>query len=240
MEASLKRRSELSGIPLDAFDEGSLEAFVESCMDGKNHQIILLGLGDLVRARAQGEYRTMVQGADLVLPLSPSIPCAARRFGIEDLPVHDSFTFVIKLLSALESKGRSVFLAGGSKKLLAKAERNLLSTFPGLRLVGRHSGGYPKSANAPLMEAIRKATPTLILVGPGVPGAEAWIPATMPRINSGIFLWCPDIFTTLATGRRRRPQPSHREAGARSPSAPLAARLAGFIASVRLKSAVNT
>ena len=204
METSLRRRSELYGIPIDSFDDSALEACLESFLDGKNHQIVLLRLGDLVRARRPGPFRTMIQGADLVLPVSPSILSAALGHGITDLRVHEPFSFVIKLLSALENRNRSVFLVGGSRKLLARAERNLAATFPGLRIVGRQSGRYNRAENAPLMEAIRKATPSLILAGSGIPGNEAWIPQTMPRINSGIFLWCPEIFTTLATGRRKR------------------------------------
>jgi N-acetylglucosaminyldiphosphoundecaprenol N-acetyl-beta-D-mannosaminyltransferase len=229
----MKRRSRLAGIPLDSLDEGSLEAFVESCMDGKNHQFVLLGLRDLLRATSQGEFRTMVQGAELVLPRSAAVPCAARRFGLGALPLRDEFSFVIQLLAILESRGKSVFLAGGSRRNLARMERNIASTFPGLKIVGRQTGGYPRGASAPLMEAIRKAAPELLLVGPGMPGAEAWIPAAMQRVNSSLFLWCPEMFRVLSSGRKRRSGPPRPGSpGKQDPSPSLPARMAGFLASL--------
>ncbi len=236
MESRMKRRSTLAGIPLDSMDEADLGAFVESCMDGKNHQIVLLGLRDLLKSRSQGEFRTMIQGADLVLSRSAAIPCVARRFGIPDLAVQDEFSFVIKLLAALETRGKSVFMAGGSKRAIGTMERNIASTFPGLTIVGRQAGGYPRGANSPLMEAIRKAAPELLLVGSGLPGGEAWIPATMQRVNSGIYLWCPGIFELLSSSRSRRSRPRRQGNPPKSSKAPgPVARAAGFLVSLWMK-----
>jgi hypothetical protein len=83
------------------------------------------------------------------------------------------------------------------------------------------------------MEAIRKAAPELLLVGPGMPGAEAWIPAAMQRVNSSVFLWCPEMFRVLSSGRKRRsgsPRPG--SPGTRNPAPALPARMAGFLASL--------
>jgi len=111
------------------------------------------------------------------------------------------FEFVVKLLGALERKGKSAYLLGSSRTKLQKAETNIKSTFPGLRVVGRYAGRYPKNVEPAIIEAVRKATPTLLLVGAGVPGRERWIPRNLPRFNSGLYLWCSDLFEVFAESR---------------------------------------
>jgi N-acetylglucosaminyldiphosphoundecaprenol N-acetyl-beta-D-mannosaminyltransferase len=115
------------------------------------------------------------------------------------------FDFVVKLLAALEQRGKSVYLFGSTRTSIQKAEGNIKTTFPGLRVVGRFAGRYPKPMEGAIIEAIKKATPSLLLVGAGVPGREKWIPRKLACFNSGIFLWCSDLFEVFA---ERRSKPS--------------------------------
>ena len=74
----------------------------------------------------------------------------------------------------------------------------------GLRVVGRYAGRYPKQMEASIVEAVKKATPSLLLVGAGVPGREKWIPRNLAHFNSGLYLWCSDLFDVFAE-RRSKP-----------------------------------
>lgn len=197
---SLNRVSVL-GVPVDILPEDRIEDLVASLADGRNHQIVLLSLWDLMRARRNGEYRTMIAGASLVVPISLSIVRGARFLRRAEPVRYMPFEFVVKLLGALERKGKSAYLLGSSRTKLQKAETNIKSTFPGLRVVGRYAGRYPKSVEPAIVEAVRKATPTLLLVGAGVPGRERWIPRNLPRFNSGLYLWCSDLFEVFAESR---------------------------------------
>jgi N-acetylglucosaminyldiphosphoundecaprenol N-acetyl-beta-D-mannosaminyltransferase len=198
-------RISVLGVPIDILPEGSIEDLVARFSDGKNHQIVLLSLWDLMRARRSGEFRTMVAGASLVLPVSLSISKGARFLRRAEPMRYMPFDFVVKLLAALEQRGKSVYLLGGTRTSVQKAESNIKSTFPGLRVVGRYAGRYPKQMELSIVEAVKKATPTLLLVGSGVPGREKWIPRNLARFNAGIYLWCSDLFEVFA---ERRSKPS--------------------------------
>jgi N-acetylglucosaminyldiphosphoundecaprenol N-acetyl-beta-D-mannosaminyltransferase len=198
-------RIRILGVPIDILPEEGIEDWISRLEDGKNHQIVLLSVWDLVRARHSAELRTMVSGASLVLPISLSIVKAARFLRKAEPARYMPFDFAVKLLSILERKGKSVYLLGSRKSSLQKAEGNLKSTFPGLRIVGRHAGRYPRHIEADIVEAVRKSTPSLLLVGEGVPGRERWIPRNLSRFNSGLYLWCSDLFEVFAD---RRPKPS--------------------------------
>lgn len=200
------RRISVLGVPVDIIAPDDLEEVVKAMYsDGKNHQIVLLSAADLSRARRSGEWRTMIAGASLVVPVSRSIVRAARLMRRPEPVRYEPFDFIVRLLGILERWGKSAFLLGSSPKSLAKAAKNIKATFPGLKVVGGHSSRFPKSFHPKIVEAIRKATPTLLLVGRGVPGAERWIPRNMKHFNAGLQLWCSDVFDVFAERRHRPP-----------------------------------
>ena len=204
---STLNRTQVLGVPVDILPQERIEEIASLFEDGKNHQIILLSLWDLMRARRSGEFRGMVAGASLVLPVSQSIVRGARFLRKPEPVRYMPFDFIIALLGALERRGRSVYLLGSSRSVIQKAEVNIKSTFPGLRVVGRYAGRYPKQMEGAIIEAVRKATPSLLLVGSGTPGRERWIPRNLSRFNSGIYLWCSDLFEVFA---KRHGKPSRK------------------------------
>ncbi len=196
-------RIQVLGVPVDILPPEGIEDAVYGFEDGKNHQIVLLSVWDLLRARRPGEFRTMIMGASLVLPISLSIVRGARFLKRAEPVRYTPFDFIVRILSALERRGRSAYLLGSTRSVIQKAESNVKATFPGLRVVGRYAGRYPRQMEGSIIEAVRKATPSLLLVGTGVPGGERWIPRNLSRFNSGIYLWCSDLFEVLASRRRR-------------------------------------
>jgi N-acetylglucosaminyldiphosphoundecaprenol N-acetyl-beta-D-mannosaminyltransferase len=114
------------------------------------------------------------------------------------------FDFVINLLSILEKREFSVYLLGGKMRILKKAEKNLRQTFPRLRIVGRFVGNFKHQDEGTILQAIRKAAPSLLLVGKGVKGGERWIARNGGNLNNGLRLWCSDLFDVFAE-RKKRP-----------------------------------
>jgi N-acetylglucosaminyldiphosphoundecaprenol N-acetyl-beta-D-mannosaminyltransferase len=199
------KRINVLRIPVDVVSPDDLEEVIKAMYsDGKNHQIVLLSMADLMRARRSSELRTMIAGASLVIPISLSIVKTAR-FLRKPVPIrYEPFDFIVRTLGILERWGKSAYLFGGNPKSLTKAVKNIKATFPGLHLVGGHSSRFSKGYLVKIVEAIRKSTPTLLLVGKGVPGGERWIPRNMKHFNAGIQLWCSDVFSVFAE-RRTRP-----------------------------------
>ncbi len=198
-------RISLLKVPLDILPPERIpDAAAELMRIGGERQIVLLSLRDLLRARRNGEYRSYVTGASLVLPISKSL-IGGARFLTGKTPVrYMPFDFVVKLLAALEAKGGSVYLLGARRKSLQTAERNIKSTFPGARVVGRCAGWFHRQDEVDILRAIQKASPTLLLVGRGVSGDERWIERNKRSFGPGIQLWCSDLFDVFAE-RKKRP-----------------------------------
>ncbi|HSV56151.1 MAG TPA: WecB/TagA/CpsF family glycosyltransferase [Magnetospirillaceae bacterium] len=206
MDSDRVKRISLLNVPLDILKPEDLEEVIRSMFkDGRNHQIILLSLWDLLRARRGGEYRNMVNGAALVIPTSLALVRGARFLRREEPVRYMPFDFTVRLLDVLERFDRSVYLLGSSRRNLGLAEKNIRATYPRIRVVGRFQGKYPKQVEQSIIQAIRKSMPTLLLVGRGVPGRERWIPRSFRHFHAGLYLWCSDLFDVFA---ENAPKPS--------------------------------
>ena len=184
-QAPLNRISIL-GVPVDILPEEGIEDLVARFADGKNHQIILLSLWDLMRARRSGEFRTMVSGASLVLPISHSIVKGARFLRRAEPVRYMPFDFVVKLLAALEQRGKSVYLLGRHEDQRPEGGVQHQVDLPGAaRSRALRRAPIPSRWKVPSSRPVKKATPSLLLVGSGVPGREKWIPRNLARFNSG-------------------------------------------------------
>lgn len=192
-------------VPLDFLPPDQIpEVAAVLVASGGGRQIVLLSLWDLLRARRNGEYRAYVLGAALVLPISKSLVSGVRFMTGKSIVRYMPFDFVVKLLTALEERGRSLYLLGGRRRSLQTADRNLRHTFPGLHIVGRCAGYFRRQDEANILTAVRKASPSLTLVGRGVGGDERWIARNRRLLGAGIQLWCSDLFDVFAE-RKKRP-----------------------------------
>jgi len=198
-------------VPLDIVPHEELPAVIDRLLypdenSGniqKSQDIVLLSLWDLLRARRNNEYRKYVLKAALVIPISKSIVSGAK-FLTGKTPVrYMPFNFIISLLTLLERREYTLFLLGAKSQVLKKAERNVRSTFPRLKIVGRCEGYLRKQEEPAVVEAIRKSSPCLLLAGKGIRGGELWIARNSSRLNSGFRLWCSDLFDVFAEKKRR-------------------------------------
>ena len=169
----------------------------------RGRDIVLLSLWDLLKARRNTEYREYLFKAALVIPISKSLVSGTKFLTRKKIFRYMPFNFIISLLSILEKREYPVYLLGSGSQALKKAEKNIRSTFPRLKIVGRCEGKLRKLEEPAVMEAIRKSSPSLLLAGRGIRGKELWIARNGSRINSGFRLWCSDLFDVFAEKRKR-------------------------------------
>ncbi len=209
MEDSLissRKRINLLKIPVDAATGDDVEKIVEMLLeDGRTHHIILISLKDLLKARFNTELRNNLESASLVLPISESICKGAEMLKREHIPVLNyPFDFVLKLLGIIERKGKTVYLAGGKRGVLQITESNIRTSYPGLNIVGRCTGYFPKEMEKNIITAIKKSSPALLLAGSGLPGSRYWITRNKGFFNPGISIWTGNSFDIFA-GKKTRP-----------------------------------
>jgi N-acetylglucosaminyldiphosphoundecaprenol N-acetyl-beta-D-mannosaminyltransferase len=200
-----RQRVNLLKVPVDIIPPDQLGPIIYDLLcEGKEHNIVLLSLWDLLRARRVGDYRSYVLRASLVIPISKSIIKGIKFLSGKKAVRYMPFDFVVSLLTILESREFSCYLLGGKNKVLLKTEKNIRQTFPRLRVVGRFPGSFKRQEEATIIKAIRKASPSLLLVGRGIRGGERWIAKNNVVLGNGLRLWCSDIFDVFAE-RKKHP-----------------------------------
>ncbi|MCL2175073.1 MAG: WecB/TagA/CpsF family glycosyltransferase [Treponema sp.] len=202
-QKELKQRVELLKVPIDIVAPENLSDVVYDLLKEKKElNIVLLSLWDLLRARGNNDYRYYVTRAALVIPISKSLISGIKFLTGKKAHRYMPFDFIISMLTTLENREFSCYLLGGKTKVLLKTEKNLRQTFPRLRIVGRFTGNFKRQDEATIIKAIKKSSPSLLLVGKGVRGEERWIAKNNVALGHGMRLWCSDIYDVFAEKKK--------------------------------------
>lgn len=199
-----RKRIFILNVPVDIVPENILEDVISDLLlDKGRHQIVFLTLRGLLKARGNSEYAETVRKASLVIPVSKRILLGARFLGRKEPVRYMPFDFAIKLLGILEKHHHSLYLAGSRLAELQITTNNLRDSFPGLGIVGRYAGFFKTEVEENMILAIKKASPSLLLVGNGIPGRSNWFSKNMNNLNPGIFLWCGNCFD-IFSGKKKK------------------------------------
>lgn len=197
-------RIHMLGVPIDVCSKQDLvKRVIELSESGKRARVCFITVWDFLKARGKSDYAKSVQSADLVLPVSKSLIWGAR-FLRKKAPVrHNPFDSIIFILTGLENRYKSIYIFGGKGKALRTAENNIRKTYRNLSIVGRCPGHYKKQDEGLIIQAIRKAAPSLILASDGVRKRDAWHYLNADSLAPGVFLYYEDAIGIMS-GRVRR------------------------------------
>ena len=187
------QRINVLNVPVDICSASDMEGqIMEMLAKPGTKQIVFLSIWDLLKARRRNDYAECVRNADLVLPISKSILRGAK-FLKKDIPLkHNPFNTLISIMSILETHLKSIYLLGGRKKTVMAATKNVMNTFKTLQVVGRYVGYYPKNVEDDIIQAIYKASPSLVLVSEGIKEKDCWPYARRNRFSSSVFIYYRD------------------------------------------------
>lgn len=209
--ASVKRIDFLR-VPVDVILEDELESIILELDTREQSQVIVfLSYKDLMRARRDQEYLAFLKRAALVVPVSKSIENGIK-FLAKPIPFRfHPFDFIIRILGILEKKRKSIYLLGGKHRSLQTVATNLRASFPTLAQVGRHAGYYPREMHDTILMAVQKASPSVLFLGPGLPGRDKWSFRNISQLPRGIVLWSKLSFDIMSGFKARPSKESFRK-----------------------------
>ena len=106
-------------------------------------------------------------------------------------------------MTILDNHFKTLYLLGGQKKVLQKAQGNVRKTFPNLNIVGRYVGYYPRAMEDNIIQAIYKASPSMVLISDGIKEKECWSFNRRNRFSNSIFVYYRDAFEIFSEHRKR-------------------------------------
>jgi len=201
LEVDLKKTTRISflDVPVDLIEKEYLfEKLDEMVREGNKHQIVLLNISKLLKAKVNKEYHRFLREASLILPVSKGIIAGIRFQKKGEATRYNPYEIIIKLLSNVESYFKGVYLLGSRIQDLIEAEKNIKGSFPTLKVIGRFSGYFKRKMENDIKTSIRKSAPAVILAGNGVKGKELWLYRNTIDFNPGISLWVDNYLDIFA------------------------------------------
>lgn len=194
-------RLTLLGLPLDPVDmEGALSRIQAFLAEPKTHQVVTLNPEIAVRAKKDEALRRAIEEAELVTPDGVGILWAART--LLGVRLRERVTGVDLTLALLKAfPGLRVYLLGGRFGVAERAGREVERL--GGVVVGVHHGYFQEER--PLVEAIAKTRPDLLLVGLGE-RQEVFIHRHKPHLGARVAMGVGGTLDVLAGEARRPPQ----------------------------------
>jgi N-acetylglucosaminyldiphosphoundecaprenol N-acetyl-beta-D-mannosaminyltransferase len=190
-------------VPVDLVDQEAFAKHVKELLEGNtHHQLTFLTRQGLFKARRRWDYYKCIAESSLILPVSRGIIRGGRLLRLGNFTRSNPFDTIINLLHLAEENGYSVYLLGAQKQDLEKAERNLRTSFPALKIIGRFSGYFNPHTEDDVILTIKKSHPAIILVGRGIKDKEMWILRNKKRLNPGISIWIDNVFE-IFSGREK-------------------------------------
>ncbi|TSC80353.1 MAG: N-acetylglucosaminyldiphosphoundecaprenol [Candidatus Peregrinibacteria bacterium Gr01-1014_25] len=182
-------RIHLLGIPIDALTMEQALVRLRALLTGDAQCHVMTPNSEmLVAAVCDPAFAAVLRSTSLNLPDSAGLLWAARWTG-QNLP--ERVAGVDAMTRFLEQVGEDhgVFLLGADEGIAARAADALRARNPRLRVVGTHAGS-PSPADAPsILDRIRAASPSILLVAYGAPAQDLWIHThlrTLPSVRLAV------------------------------------------------------
>ena len=150
-------------------------------------------------------YTMAVRTADLLLPDGIGVSLAAKMDGKELTANLNGTDLVPALLAKAASRGKSVFLFGGTPGTAEAAALALMAKAPGLRIAGTRDGFAGARNDQEVIDDINASGADIVLVALGVPMQELWLHRNAALLDAGLTLGVGALFDFLAGNVRRAP-----------------------------------
>jgi N-acetylglucosaminyldiphosphoundecaprenol N-acetyl-beta-D-mannosaminyltransferase len=204
------------GVRLDELDTvNQLRGVAGRFLNGdRTHRIFTPNPEILLRARSDPEYADVLRSADLALPDGTGVALVQmlrHRRSVKRWPGVEVAELLIRLAA---ERGQTVAFVGGPPGV-AEGAASRWRALSGLKVVVAGAGlafdedGVARAAgdDDAVLETIRSAAPTIVLVGLGAPKQERWIERHADAFPSArIMVGVGGAFDMWAGSRRRAPR----------------------------------
>lgn len=174
-------RYRVLGIPFNPLDRASaLGQCLECLADDRFHLLVTLGTEMVMSAQVNEAFRTVVEGADLVVPDGIGLVLASRLAGLK-APERVTGVELLGDLIKASPEGTKFFFYGSSPGVAETAVENLGSTLKPFECVGVKDG-YVQDPEE-VLSAIEKSRPDVLFVALGSPRQEAFLADNRERLE---------------------------------------------------------
>ncbi|MHB1318850.1 MAG: WecB/TagA/CpsF family glycosyltransferase [Anaerolineae bacterium] len=189
----------------DVTMEETLALVGRMVQDGGTHQIVTVNPEFIIRASREPRFAEVLERADVAIPDGQGLLWAARMLG-QPLRARVAGSDLVPLLAERSARdGFSLFLLGAAEGVAEVTARRLAERYPGVRIVGTHSGSPRPEDDDSSGSLITAAFPDVLLVAYGAPAQDLWIARNQPSLRVPVAIGVGGSFDFVAGVQRRAP-----------------------------------
>ncbi len=199
-------RIDLLGLPVHAVDLDSLFHTVDEMVaSGGRFTVTYANVHTVNQALDLPDVAEFVRSVDLVYCDGEGVRLGARALGHRLPPRMTGADWIWDLAGHAAKRGHRIYWVGARPGVAERACQKLTEAAPGLEIVGTHDGYFDHSAagSAPVISAINRARPDILIVGFGTPLQERWISQVRGRIHAPV-VWAVGATADFVSGETRR------------------------------------
>jgi len=190
---AISLRVRIGGLPIDRLTlEGAIAAIDELVSSGRGGAVFTPNVDHVVEYQDNPRLREAYEAASLSLVDGIPVLWASHLLG-EPLPEKVSGSdLVTPLLRHAAKQNWRVFLLGGGEGVAQMAKQSLEDSIPGIDVVGALSPRIDmrekSEVRAPIVEAVGRAAPHLVIVALGAPKQELFIHETREALRPAVLV----------------------------------------------------
>jgi len=199
-------RSFYSGVRIDKV---SLADTLEHCdqfiRTRVPHQIVVVNVAKLVKAKADRKLRRIINEADLVG--ADGVPLVWLSKLLRDpIPSRVNGTDLMeKLVERAADKGYSIYFLGAAPQVVRQVVAIYKKQYPGLKVAGYRDGYFKPSEEAAVADEIRQSGADIIFLAFGSPKKEKFVRHWLYRMNVPVVHGVGGSFDVVAGVTKRAP-----------------------------------
>ena len=194
-------------IPICNVTLADATAFAFTCIaEGKAAAIATANAEMVMKAQEDDLLAQMLKTADLVVPDGAGVLWAAEQEGKKFKERVAGVDLACSLLEKAAARQTAVYFFGGAEGIAKEAAANMQAKYPGLRVVGTHSGFFTADEETGIIADIRQKGTQILLVALGVPKQEKWIHDHLYELGPCVAMGVGGTFDVLAGKSCRAPK----------------------------------
>ena len=210
-----RRIVRIGQFPIDAVDiQETAHAFVDYCRSAERAKatrpIYSTSLnGQVISLCAQDrELKESILSADSVNADGQPLVLLSRYLCANPLPERVATTDLFPAVARLAAQaGVTFYMLGAAEEVNREAVKAALAAYPGLRIVGRRNGFFPRAEEAAIVEEIVKLKPDVLWVSLGVPLEQEFVARYSARLpNVKVIKTSGGLFDFIAGAKSRAPR----------------------------------
>ena len=171
--------------------------------------VAVTGMHGVMEAQHDGEFKTILNSAGLVVPDGMPLVWIGRRKGFPELRrrVYGP-ELMLSFCRETAGKGHRHFLFGGELGVPERLAASLLKSCPGLCIAGMFSPPFRQltaEEDAKIVEMIRGAAPDVLWVGLSTPKQEKWMRDHCDRLGVPVLVGVGAAFDVLSARKKQAP-----------------------------------